>query len=291
MKTNLIVLVLVVALSACGKNKGETQNDGNTVEATTNQTSGTTGEVTPPIAEETIPPAFEEEKECFLVDLESELPKNCKSIFYGKELIAGSSNDEEGITLIASKRNGGEKGSKWFDASLILADSRELFLPAELTVSGNGGNGQKVYILINGEIDCVWMSHGSKKYQKPRCMVNATRNASDASGFSGGSEVPLEKVFTIKSLQMTVNGAQGNGVLTTVTAKFLKKDEKYEEEVKNKKKEENKEKLEDEKYKEEMKHEEEESKKKGENKHIEKENREHSKKEKHQKKRRSSGKN
>lgn len=265
MKTNLIILIPLIFLSACGK-KGEIQNSGNTVDVATTAPGGAQDnttpvgevapeeenlpptieeevaelpaeEVSPPVVDEPTPPIAEEEesKECFLSDLEEALPAKCHTVYFGKELIAGNSNNEEGITLIASKRNGGKSGSKWFDSSLELSESRILQIPSELQVNGNGGNGQKVYILINGSIDCVWTSHGAKKYRNPVCMIDAKRNPSDSTGFSGGSKV--EKIPAIKSLKMTVNGAQGNGVLTTVTAQFSPAKENDDEDKDHKEKE------------------------------------------------------
>lgn len=251
MKTNLIILIPLLALTACGKDGEQAQSADNTVEVASNGPGASQGNSVPTVGTNTggdttpttpttptspanpTSPSEESEPEeegepeeentievCEITDLNQTIAGTCQSVQYGNTLLAGSTQSQETVTIVASKRNGGSGGSRWFNSSLQLSQATALSLPEELTAAGNGGNGHHVYILINGSIDCVWTSHGAHRYRNPVCKMGATRNPSDSTGFSGGTSVATSAIPAVSRLEMTVNGSQGNGVLTTVTAVF-----------------------------------------------------------------------
>lgn len=130
--------------------------------------------------------------------------------------VAVNAND---VVLTASKKNGGAGGSRWFDATATLEPTETLVLPNSIPAVGNPGNGQKLYVLFDGVIDCAWFSGGGS-YNAFRCFTGATRNGGTPAGFEGGTEVFLSEVDDVGTIEMTVAGAQGSGVITTATATF-----------------------------------------------------------------------
>jgi len=135
-------------------------------------------------------------------------------------ILANTEVSETEIKMIASKRNGGTGGSKFFDAVLTLDEAKDLILPLSIPAIGNAGNGQKLYVKFNEQIDCAWFSHAGNQYRNPRCFEEATRDGGSTSGFNGGTEVFLTAINDVTILEMQVNGASGSGVITTATASF-----------------------------------------------------------------------
>lgn len=139
----------------------------------------------------------------------------------------GESSDLNGVEitpteviLTASKKNGGAGGSRWFDALATLDPPQTLSLPASIPAEGNPGNGQKLYVLFDDGTDCAWFSGGGA-YGSYRCFTGATRNGGTPSGFSGGTEVFPSEIVGASTVDMTVAGASGSGVITTATATFV----------------------------------------------------------------------
>ncbi len=127
------------------------------------------------------------------------------------------------VVLVASKKNGGTGGSRWFDADVDLGAPETLTLPSSIPAVGNPGNGQKLYVLFTRDgavdVDCAWFS-GSGEYGSFRCFEGATRNGGTSAGFTGGTEVFITEVVDATSLDMNVAGASGSGDITTATATF-----------------------------------------------------------------------
>ncbi len=84
--------------------------------------------------------------------------------------------------MVASKKNGGVGGSRFFDGALVLDEPAALALPEVIPADGKAGNGQELYVLLNGEIDCAWYSARDSQYQGYRCFEGATRNGGTSSG-------------------------------------------------------------------------------------------------------------
>lgn len=125
------------------------------------------------------------------------------------------------LVLVASKKNGGTGGSQWVDTTYELDQPSLLALPSSIPAVGNAGNGQKLYIKFNDSIDCVWFSHAQTSYQDHKCYRNAVRAPSLASGFSEGEELTINEIEDVEKVEMHVNGAQGDGVITTASAVFV----------------------------------------------------------------------
>lgn len=126
------------------------------------------------------------------------------------------------ITMTAAKRNGGEGGSKWFDAALNLDTPVDLNLADDANiVTGDGGNGQKLYILFNDTIDCAYFSNSvSQTYENRYCVIGGTRNPSVPDGFDFGAQYTGGTIDDVTSIEMTVAGSDGDGVVTIVEVVF-----------------------------------------------------------------------
>jgi hypothetical protein len=159
---------------------------------------------------------------CALSALGTEAVLTCNDliVLLDGNILANTEINSTQIIMVASKRNGGTGGSKFYDANLTLDEAKDLALPNTIPAVGNAGNGQKLYIKFNDEIDCAWFSHAQSEYRNPRCFEGASRNGGSPSGFSDGDELFLTTINDFTTLEMQVNGASGNGVMTTATATF-----------------------------------------------------------------------
>lgn len=129
---------------------------------------------------------------------------------------------EDRLIIVASKKNGGEGGSVFFDSEYETPEKYHLELPDIIQASGSPGNGQKLYILFNSTIDCMWSSHADEDYRDPVCYQSAERTPATPEGFEGGEKKEITDIEEVEKIEMHVNGAQGDGVLTTASAIFLK---------------------------------------------------------------------
>lgn len=133
------------------------------------------------------------------------------------------SQNSSGFVIRASKRNGGAGGSLYFDKSQTLETPKTIVFPNVLQALSYSqvGNGEKLYILFNNLVDCVWFSHsGSKSYKNPVCKTGATRDPASPDGLIGGMSVPFAFVNPVSSVQMRVSGSSGSNLITTVDAAF-----------------------------------------------------------------------
>jgi len=156
---------------------------------------------------------------CDLTNL-SDSTANCAKVTYQNQVLAETKVSQASLTMVASKKNGGAGGSFWYNSAISSTTPVNLQLPASIDASGNAGNGQKLYILFNNSIDCAWFSNASVRYNNFRCFQGATRNAGNAAGFTGGTELFLGSISNVTKAQMTVSGSSGSGVITTATAIF-----------------------------------------------------------------------
>lgn len=159
---------------------------------------------------------------CVLSQLDDQAILTCNDmiVLLNGNILANTEINSNQIKVIASKRNGGTGGSKFYDANLTLENATDLTLPTSIPAVGNAGNGQKLYVLFNGVIDCAWFSHAGNQYRNPRCFEGATRSGGSSSGFTGGTELFLATINDVTTLEMQVNGASGSGIMTTATATF-----------------------------------------------------------------------
>lgn len=169
-----------------------------------------------PVDEITLP------TECTVEDINDAFDTNCETarVTFGGDVIVDSIEDNNEITMIASKKNGGSGGSKWFSARITLSGPLTILLPTQIPAAGKAGNGQKLYVNFNDTVDCAWYSHANNKYRNPRCFTGAARNGGTSSGFSGGTEVANDRVESVTEMHMQVAGASGSGILTTATGTF-----------------------------------------------------------------------
>lgn len=132
--------------------------------------------------------------------------------------------NESGFIVRASLRTAGSLGAAlYFDKSQTFSSARSVVFPENLKAASYSqvGTGQKLYILFNGLVDCVWFSHSaSKSYKNPVCKTGATRDPETADGLVGGTVVPFAFINPVRSIAMTVKGAAGSSVITTVDAPF-----------------------------------------------------------------------
>lgn len=129
---------------------------------------------------------------------------------------------DDRLIMVASKKNGGEEGSVFFDSEYEAPEKYHLELPQIIQASGSPGNGQKLYILFNSTIDCMWASHADEDYRDPACYQNAERAPGTVEGFEGGEKLEITDLEEVEKIEMHVNGAEGDGVLTTASAILLK---------------------------------------------------------------------
>jgi hypothetical protein len=133
------------------------------------------------------------------------------------------SQNSSGFVIRASKRNGGTGGSLYFDKSQTLETPKTVVFPNTLQALSYSqvGSGEKLYILFNNLVDCVWFSHSSSKsYKNPICKTGATRDPASPDGLIGGMSVPFAFVNPVSSVQMRVAGSSGSNIITTVDAAF-----------------------------------------------------------------------
>jgi hypothetical protein len=129
---------------------------------------------------------------------------------------------DDRLIMIASKKNGGQDGSLFFDSEYETPQKYHLELPDKIQASGSPGNGQKIYILFNEVTDCMWTSETDEDYRNRVCYQNAERAPATSEGFAGGQEIELTDIESVEKVEMHVNGAQGDGILTTASAIFIK---------------------------------------------------------------------
>jgi hypothetical protein len=200
-----LTITLSLVLFACGNE--------NSQEGTATSAGGTDGNEN----------VSSSEIDCVISSLEEALPSNCRSISMGANLLAGGSTDSSGnFRLTASRRSGGSGGTKWFNLTYRFPRPQSVSLPAEITATGNAGNGQKLYIRFNSNLDCAWYSSATRVYLGRRCFSGASRAPSTSSGFVGGTEIIVGTVADVSAIEMTVNGSSGIGVLTTAVAVFVR---------------------------------------------------------------------
>jgi hypothetical protein len=216
----IIFSLLLLSLISCDKE----------VKETISNADGTTSTTSPSIGDGDDGTVIDVEPLCTSMNVEGGEIVTCEdgitfiSTLTGEQhSLFGHVDQAEGLKLWASKKNGGTGGSLWFNSVVDLDPALDLGIPSSIPVTlGNGGNGQKLYILINNEIDCVWYSKGSKVYRNPRCFTGATRSPGTSLGFSAGLEVSSTEALEVFRLEMELNGSQGDGVVTTASATFTK---------------------------------------------------------------------
>lgn len=207
MKSNILFLVgFILLFTSCGKTQEELKklaedNNG------TNETNAPGTEISL-------------EKICEITSF-SDSTENCTKIIYQGSVLMESKIENSTLTLVASKKNGGAGGSAWFNIAKESSTAVQLQLPNIIPATGNAGNGQKLYVLFNKTVDCAWYSSASTRYQNFRCFQGATRNSGKSSGFVGGTELFINSVSNVTLIEMSLNGANGSGVITTATAQFL----------------------------------------------------------------------
>lgn len=161
-------------------------------------------------------------EECEITSLDSPPDVECEQsrMVYSGDIIADSVEEADAFVMTASKKNGGTNGSVFFRSHLFAEEPHSVSLPNKIPAEGKAGNGGKLYILFNNSVDCAWFAHGNKEYRDPRCFINATRDGGSRSGFTGGTEISNESIDDVFEIHMEINGASGNGVLTTAIATF-----------------------------------------------------------------------
>jgi hypothetical protein len=204
------ILGLALILMSCGKEEQQT-NPISSTDITP------TGESLP--AEENQPVDEIVLQDCVIDSWDIPLTP-CASIRKNGTLLSRNHLTDTAFEFTASKKNGGAGGTRWFDAKLEWNIAKNFLLPTEIFATGNAGNGQKLYIKFNDSLDCVWYSHAGIKYRNPRCFLGASRAPGNSVGFSGGSEVASSHALGVKKIWVSVNGASGNGVVTTVNSNF-----------------------------------------------------------------------
>lgn len=115
-----------------------------------------------------------------------------------------------------------EQDHHHFDSIYETPEKYHLELPQVIQASGAPGTDQKLYILFNDEIDCMWVSHADEDYKDPVCFENAERDPSTSRGFLEGQELELTSIEAVEKIEMHINSAEGDNVLTTASAILIK---------------------------------------------------------------------
>lgn len=219
-KKILIFSSLIVALSACGQIDKLKNLQGNNGKGTPTETT----DPAPPSAPAPTPspdptPDPIQPKQCVLENINAPVDDACLegsiSLADGT-LLAGSTTTERTARIVASKKNGGDGGSKFFEHRLRFPSATNIELPEKIPAEGKAGNGQKLYASFGSDVECAWFSKANKEYKDPKCFEGAERAPEKKDGFTGGREVDHDKIHGAEFMQIKVDGASGNGVVTRV---------------------------------------------------------------------------
>lgn len=147
--------------------------------------------------------------------------KNLTVLIEGNILSRVQDNEDE-LIMVASKRNNDGGEDQWVDTEYELEAPTTLLLPQNIPATGETGSDHKIYIRFNDNIDCVWISNAQSDYTNYQCYQSALRAPELSSGFSEGEPIELTEIENVSKVQMHLNGAQDNELITTATAVLLK---------------------------------------------------------------------
>jgi hypothetical protein len=161
--------------------------------------------------------------DCHFDNYLEHVPAGCvgTQMTVGGIIVADTEVFADRILFKATKKNGGAGGSRWYDAKVILPVFRDVLLPAEINIlpGGNAGNGQKLYFIFDNLVICSYRSNANIKYVNPICKVGGVIDPSKSDGFAvgvGTYKPDNTSVNHFKTLQVSVNGASGGGIVTSV---------------------------------------------------------------------------
>ena len=161
--------------------------------------------------------------DCDFETYQDHVPAGCVGhpMTVGGVIVADAEEFSDRIHFIATKKNGGTGGSRWYDARITLGIISNILLPVDVNIvaGGNAGNGQKLYFIFDNTVICSYRSVGSVKYANPICKLGGVIDPTKPDGFATGMgtyQPDNTRVNNFKILQVTVNGASGGGVVTKV---------------------------------------------------------------------------
>lgn len=151
------------------------------------------------------------------------VPKAClgHTMTVACDIVAETIKTNTKVVMTATKKNGGTGGSRFYDAKATFVSLTSVLLPATINVlpGGKAGNGQKLYLYFDNDVTCSYRSHANTKYITPVCKLNGQIDPGKTDGFAvgiGSYILDVSHVDDILSVHAHVNGASGNGTVTTV---------------------------------------------------------------------------
>lgn len=171
----------------------------------------------------TIPVGNDQSSSCEITTIEDNyfaVTCNGQTIQVHGEVLSYTDMKDDLITVIASHKSSSESGESYYDAFINLMVPLTLNLPHFIPSVVAGQVGQRLYVLFNDNILCVWIADDSGSYTDRECRKDPELSHGGENPIEGGEIIDdSSQLEDVGSIMMRVyNGPSTDGSLQTTTA-------------------------------------------------------------------------